>query len=169
MPDLPFGLAVTPTGVAATTSPTLDVTATSAGIETRGLVSPFRRGAADVSTATGLALLKNNMKQILGTRAGSEYSTGELPWRTDFGSLLHMLRFRNIDIVTQELARIYVIEALARWERRILVRAVKITKEVGPNGNARDKPVLLIRVAFDVRSTRGSSLVVQGEELTVAA
>ncbi len=169
MPDLPFGLSVTPSSSSGTAA-AVSVVASGAVLSIgRGIVSPLRRSSNDVVTATDIDLLKNNMRQILGTRAGSEYSTGELPWRTEFGSLLHILRHRPNDIVTQELARIYVVEALGRWEPRIRITSVKITKEAGPTGNAAERPVLLVRIGFDIRAVRGDSLIASGQSLAIAA
>lgn len=171
MPDIPFGLDVTPSG--ATPGGAGSAPSSGGALATfigRGVTSPFRRASSDLANAEGIALLKNNMKQILGVRADSDYTTGELPWRTEFGSLLHLLRHKPNTLATEELARIYVVEALARWEPRILVRAVGITREVGPDANLQERPVLLVRITFDVRSVNTpSSLVAEGETLDIAA
>lgn len=132
-----------------------------------GIRAPFRRASSDLATARGVEMLKNNLAQILGIRAGSRYTTGELPWRTEFGSLLHLLRHRNNDPTLAELARIYVVEAIGRWEPRVLVRDVTISKERQNAGDI-ETPILLIAISFDIRSTSGS-IVSRGETLTVAS
>ena len=50
----------------------------------------------------------------------------ELPWRTEFGSLLHLLRHQRSAAVLEELARVYVVDALKRWEPRVVVTAVPL-------------------------------------------
>ena len=45
----------------------------------------------------------------------SARSSGELPWRTNLGAGLGLLRHRANDAVLRELARVYVRDALKRW------------------------------------------------------
>jgi uncharacterized protein len=59
----------------------------------------------------------------------SDFTQGELPWRTEFGSLLHLLCHQKNDRVLQELARVYVVDALKRWEPRVVVTSVQIARE----------------------------------------
>jgi len=59
--------------------------------------------------------------------AASEFTPGELPWRTEFGSGLHLLRHQKNDALLQELARIHVVDAIKRWEPRIRVTSVQVT------------------------------------------
>jgi len=51
-----------------------------------------------------------------------------MPWRTEFGSLLHRLQHQKNDSVLQELGRVYVIDALKRWEPRVVVTDVRVTR-----------------------------------------
>jgi phage baseplate assembly protein W len=82
-----------------------------------GLLCPFRRHRkADFAAVGGEALVRSAVGQILGTMADSEFTQGELPWRTEFGSLLHLLRRQENDAVLQELARFHVADSLKRWE-----------------------------------------------------
>ena len=96
--------------------------------------------------------------------AGSDFTQGELPWRTEFGSLLHLLRHQRNDPVLQELARVYVVDALKRWEPRVVVTSVKITRERQDGEN-----VLAIRLRYNVISTNvpGNNVIVAGVEQTV--
>src|ERR1041384_6618108 len=111
-----------------------------------GLVRPFRRdGRADFLAAGGEAVIRSAVGQILGTGGASEGKPGELPWRTDFGSLLHRLRHQRNDSVLQELARVYVVDALKRWEPRIIVTAVTVQREEHDGEN-----VLAIQIRYDV-------------------
>jgi phage baseplate assembly protein W len=96
----------------------------------RGILSPFRRDQKnDFANGTGLELVKSSIRQILLTKAASPSAGGgELPWRTDFGSLLHLIRHRRNNVfVAQEIARAYVLKALQAWETRVQVTDVKVT------------------------------------------
>jgi phage baseplate assembly protein W len=116
-----------------------------------GLLRPFVRDEKnDFANAGGVALIKSSVGQILGTRCASDFSQGELPWNTEFGSLLYLLRHQKNDIALQALARTYVAEALARWEPRIQLRTVEATRESTPTGG---ENVLSIRITYDVIST----------------
>ena len=116
----------------------------------RGLLRPFRRDRkADFAAGSGEALIRAAVGQILGTMAASEFTPGELPWRTEFGSGLHLLRHQRNDALLQEFARIHVVDALKRWEPRIRVTSVQITRE-----RDRGENVLAIRLRYDVLSTR---------------
>lgn len=113
-----------------------------------GLVRPFQRDEKnDFANTGGAALVKSAVGQILGTRAGSDFTQGELAWNTEFGSLLYMLRHQNNDVALQALARTYVVEALRRWEPRVLVKDVEVTRESTADGG---ENVLSIRLTYDI-------------------
>ena len=76
--------------------------------------------------------------------AASEFTPGELPWRTEFGSGLHLLRHQKNDALLQELARIHVVDALKRW-LRVRVTSVQISRE-----RDRGENVLAIRLRYDM-------------------
>ena len=104
--------------------------------------------------------------QVLGTRCSSDFSGGEIPWRDEFGSLLYLLRHRANDDTTRELARIYIAEALIRWEPRVRVTGVEIvSEEVAGFGEV----AMAIRVRFDLvsRNASGNSVLLPGLETTV--
>lgn len=95
-----------------------------------GLLRPFRRDLkADFAADGGEKVIRSAVGQILGTMAGSDFTQGEVPWRTEFGSLLHLLRHQKNDAVLQELARVYVVDALKRCEPRVIVTSVQATRE----------------------------------------
>jgi phage baseplate assembly protein W len=98
--------------------------------------------------------------------AGSEFTQGELPWRTEFGSLLHLLRHQRNDAVLQELARVYVVDALKRWEPRVVITSVEVTRERQDSEN-----VLAIRLRYNVidRNVPGNNVLIEGVEQTVRA
>lgn len=130
-----------------------------------GLIRPFRRdGRADLLAAGGEEVIRSAVGQILGTVGASEMTQGEIPWRTEFGSLLHRLRHQKNDSVLQELARVYVVDALKRWEPRIVVTAVQIGREQRDGEN-----VLAIWVRYDVISmnTPGNNVILPGIVQTV--
>lgn len=130
-----------------------------------GLVRPFRRdGRADFLAAGGEPVIRSAVGQVLGTIGASDVTPGEIPWRTEFGSLLHRLRHQKNDSVLQELARVYVVDALKRWEPRIVVTAVTVGREQQDGDN-----VLAIRIRYDVISTNtlGNNVILSGIEQIV--
>jgi len=130
-----------------------------------GLLRPFRRDQkADFAAAGGDALIRSAVGQILGTVGSSDFTQGELPWRTEFGSLLHLLRHQKNDRALQELARVYVVDALKRWEPRVVVTSVQIAREQQDGEN-----VLAIRLRYNVISTNvpGNNVIFSGVEQTV--
>jgi phage baseplate assembly protein W len=136
-------------------------------LELFGLLRPFRRdGKADFAAAGGEQLIRSAVGQILGTRASSDFTQGELLWRNDFGSLLHRLRHQKNDSVLQELGSVYVVDALKRWEPRVVVTAVQIRREQDNGEN-----VLAIRLRYDVISTNalGNNVIAPAVEQTVLA
>jgi phage baseplate assembly protein W len=127
-----------------------------------GLLRPFRRDRkADFAAAGGEALVRSAIGQILGTMASSEFTQGELPWRTEFGSLLHLLRHQKNDAVLQELARVYVVDALKRWEPRVQLTSVQVTRE-----RDRGENVLAIRLRYNIISANvpGNNVLIEGVE-----
>jgi hypothetical protein len=109
-----------------------------------GLLRPFRRDQkADFAAGGAEQLIRSAVGQILGTIGASDTTPGELPWRTEFGSLLHRLRHQKNDTVLQELARVYIVGALKRWEPRVVVTSVQVTRERRDGEN-----VLAIRLRY---------------------
>ena len=130
-----------------------------------GLTRPFQRdGRADFVATGGEQLVRAAVGQVLGTVGASEITPGEMPWRTEFGSLLHRLRHQKNDSVLQELGRVYVVEALKRWEPRVVVTAVRVNREPHDGEN-----VLAIRLRYDVISvnTPGNNTILSETEQTV--
>ncbi len=115
-----------------------------------GLITPFRRdGKGDFAAAGGTLLLADAIAQILGTRASNDAGTvqGELPWRPEFGSLVDLLRYKPIDDeVTRQLARVYTLEALRRWEPRVRLLSAQVTSVASKTGGSID--TLKIRIGY---------------------
>ena len=95
-----------------------------------GILSPLRRDKKrDFASGSGDDLLKSKIIQVLATEGATPRSSGELPFRTDFGSGLHLLRHQRNDDVLAELARVYVRGALHKWVPEVEVVGVEVTRE----------------------------------------
>ena len=106
----------------------------------RGLLTPFRRDRKrDFANGEGEDLVASQIEQVLSTEGSSQRSTGELPWRTSFGTPLEALRHQRNDTALQELARVYIRDALARWVPAATLIGVDIQ---------RDESGLCLRVRF---------------------
>ncbi len=115
----------------------------------RGLLSPFRRDKKrDFASGSGPELLKSKVVQALATEGATPRSSGELPWRTELGSGLHLLRHQRNDDVLAELARVYVRDALKRW----VPEAELVEVEARRDGSA-----LHLRVRFRGAKRGGAS------------
>lgn len=133
----------------------------------QGLLWPFQRDAkSDFANGAGSDLVKAAIIAVLGTRAATPdgRAQGELPWRGDFGSLLYLLRHRSLDATTRELARVYVAQAIQRWEPRARIKAVELTGKTQDGGQA-----LVIRVRYDLiaRNVPGNQVILSGLEVSV--
>lgn len=130
----------------------------------RGIIRPFRRDQKnDIANDNGIDLIRACVGQVLGTRAadGAFANQGELPWRQAFGSRLYLLKHRKGPMLT-ELARIYVTEALALWEPRVILTAI---------GAAFDNEgrVLTIQLRYNVieKNVPGNNVLYAGVEQTI--
>ncbi len=126
--------------------------------EKSGLLTPFRRDRKrDYAAGDGAELLASKVRQVLGTEGATVRSSGELPWRTSFGSAIHLLRHQNNDVVLAELGRVYVRDALKRWLPDVQVVSV----DVGATGSMLS---LLVRV-----TTRAGATVTVPVDLSVTS
>jgi len=78
---------------------------------------------------SGEALLASKVRQALLTEGATARSSGELPWRTNFGAGLALLRHQRNDAALKELARIYVRDALKRWVPSAQIVSVAVEQE----------------------------------------
>jgi phage baseplate assembly protein W len=134
-----------------------------------GLLRPLRRDqASDFAAAGGIDLVKADVGQLLGTRAQTDTTDGELQWRTESGSRLHRLRHLPNDEILAELARADVDAAFAQDNR---VRLTEVTTERKSQPPLREN-VLVVRIRYDIvlQSPGGFEVVAQGieQEITVA-
>jgi len=98
-------------------------------IQGRAIIRPFQRDLKnDIANSYGQRAIQSNVGQILGTIAQGPTHQGELPWRTDFGSWLALLRQRLNDETLVEQARVFVVQAIQRWEPRVRVRRVDVLR-----------------------------------------
>ncbi|MBQ6775596.1 MAG: GPW/gp25 family protein [Synergistaceae bacterium] len=82
----------------------------------RGIGYPVKSGVKGLFDAkTDLDLIKGNIKQIIGTRRGERVM---LPL---FGSRIPDFIFEPLDYVTCALLRFELIQAVQRWEPRIIL------------------------------------------------
>jgi phage baseplate assembly protein W len=134
------------------------------GVTGRGLLRPFRRDKRqDFASGHGVELVAAAVGQVLGTICSSEQTSGELPWRTEFGSLLHVLRLSNASPALVEKARAFVALALARWEPRARVQAVRVSRVQRAEGFA-----LSIRVHWQLIAQGTDRVLVPGLETEIA-
>jgi phage baseplate assembly protein W len=132
----------------------------------RGLSIPFRRDRArDWASASGEELVRSAVAQVLGTVGASDFTQGELPWRTEFGSLLHLLRHQKNDVALREMAKVYVQDALRRWEPRIMVTRLDAERL---DDNQGSKLVLRLRYNVIQRNVPGNQVLLEGIEQTIA-
>jgi len=132
-----------------------------------GVLRPFVRDKkSDWASDGGGRLVAACIGQVLGTRAASEFSQGEIPWRDEFGSWLHRLRHASNDDTTREIARVYVAEAISRWEPRANVTGVEVLSEDVPGHG---EVAMAIRVWFDLasRNSPGNTTLLPGLEAVV--
>lgn len=126
----------------------------------KGLVTPLRRdGKGDFANTNDVSLVRSHVRQVLNTLCASGISKGEIPWRPEFGCLLQLLRYRNLDETTIELARTYVVSALQTWLPRIRVTTVDVTAD-------QDNTALLIRVRYDVLSRTAPTAIATGQTVS---
>ena len=106
--------------------------------EPRNLLTPFRRDRKrDFANGTGPELLASKVRQALLTEGATPYSEGELPWRTNFGAALALLRHQRNNAVLGELARVYVRDALRLWAPGARLLKVEVL---------RDEATLMLRI-----------------------
>lgn len=116
----------------------------------KGLSFPFafqkRSGGAQVSTVTSTdhAHIHESIIQILGTRPGERFMNPE------FGSRVMDLVFEPNDRVLKGLLRHYIIDAIERWEKRIVVTDVSFDD----SPEAVDNNTLYVRISYRVIDTQ---------------
>jgi hypothetical protein len=91
---------------------------------------PFRRDRKrDFASGDGEELLSSKVEQVLATEGATNRSSGEMPWRTAFGTPLQPLRHQRNVAVLGELARVYIRDALRKWVPEAEVISVTATQD----------------------------------------
>jgi phage baseplate assembly protein W len=121
------------------------VTPTSSVPVRSGLLRPFYRGGTDLQSGTGHSAILSNVGQVLGTRRNT------CPWRPELGSDLDDLRHKANTPLLQELAQMYVVDALAVWEPRAEVARVEIVDRQKSDDN-----YIVVRATCRVRFFSGA-------------
>jgi phage baseplate assembly protein W len=130
------------------------------------ITRPFRRDLKqDWANEDGVALITAAIGQILGTMSDSPFATGELPWRTEFGSQLYALRQRLNDEVLPDIARRFVVQAIERWEPRVQVTEAHVAQVASPSG---DNTVMVIRIKFDILNQLNGTNATLAQDLQTA-
>lgn len=109
----------------------------------KGWSFPFKFSrTGGVERAKGIDLIKMSISQIVLTRVGSRTPNRE------FGTPLKDLVFAPIQPDLVMVIQHFVVEAIARWEKRVEVRSVQVELA------NRDRGILEISCAFVVRQTQ---------------
>ena len=106
----------------------------------KGIKFPFRfyRRTGGTQESEGLDRIRESIVQILETRLGERLK------RPDFGSKVKELVFEQNDEVLKGLLRFHVVDAIKRWEKRVVVTDVSFDSSV-PDSNE-----VALRIAFRV-------------------
>lgn len=126
-----------------------------------GLVSPFIRGASDFASAGGEALVRACAGNVLGIRANTEQSRGELKWRHAMGSKMHLIRHRK-GRVAEDIAIAFAQEAIDLWEPRLIVTGVETTFD--PQSRAR---TVIVYCDFISQNVPGNNVVLRNIRVTL--
>jgi len=120
-----------------------------------GLLTPFRRDKKrDFASGAGEDLLASKVRLALLTEGATPRSSGELPWRTSFGSGIHLLRHLHNDAALSDLARVHVRDCLKRWVPEAELVEVAAT---------RDGSTLQLKVRFRAAKDAGKAVALQVE------
>ena len=115
----------------------------------KGTRYPFRFDAAGgVAVSEGAGPehehIHESIWQILSTRPGERFFLPE------FGSRLPELVFQQNDIVFRALARQYIVDAIKRWEKRVVIEEVKFSEDP----LVTDRNIALIRLDYRIIRTQ---------------
>jgi hypothetical protein len=116
----------------------------------RGIRFPFRfdprSGGVAVSSGSPPehAHIHESILQIIFTRIGERFM------RPDFGSKLHALVFEPNDDVIDGVIRVHVVDAVRRWEKRVVITDVSFDE----SPESVDRHVLMVRLTYRVIETQ---------------
>jgi phage baseplate assembly protein W len=134
----------------------------------RGLLRPFVRDEKnDFANGSGADLVRAAVGQVLGTRTSTAQTIGELPWRPEFGSLLHTLRHSNNNDMLTQIAKGFVVDALRRWEPRVRVTGFAINRRRSMPGGPEDVLEIIVRYNVIDRNVAGNNVVLGNQQAVV--
>ena len=112
----------------------------------KGLRFPLKRdGTNDFANGSGVDLVKDSVKLALLTVGDSPLTSGELPWRTDFGSPLQRVRHQRETDRLREVALVYIEDTLKKWCPRVKNVRVEFLDTTGDSK-------LSFRIRYDIIS-----------------
>lgn len=83
----------------------------------------FNKATGTTRIEEGREKIKQSIQDILGVRVGEEFGNPE------YGSRLYEVLFEQNDYMARDLAKDYIIDALDRWEDRIVVEDIIVNIE----------------------------------------
>ena len=115
----------------------------------KGTRHPFRFDAAGgVAVSQGVGPehkhIHESIWQILSTRPGERFFLPE------FGSRLPELLFQQNDVVFRALARQFIIDAIKRWEKRVVIEAIEFSQDP----LVTDRNMALIKLTYRIIRTQ---------------
>ena len=115
----------------------------------KGTKHPFAfatAGGVAVSEGAGPehAHIHESIWQILSTRPGERFFLPE------FGSRLPELVFQPNDVVFRALARQYIVDAIKRWEKRVVIEGVEFSEDP----LVTDRNMALIKLTYRIINTQ---------------
>jgi phage baseplate assembly protein W len=129
-----------------------------------GLITPINRSnITDFAAGAGIEAVRSAVGQVIGTRADDGRMTGELPWRTDFGSIVHRMMYLGADESFASLLRSRIVSALALWEPRARVRSLSVLRVITPENSI----AVVARLVFDVVQGGTSTILASNQQLDI--
>jgi len=97
----------------------------------RGIICPFQRdGKGDFANDKDLPLLRSDIRELIGIIGPTPVSPGELPWNTELGSRVILMKHRNIhEEMARATAHQLITEPVRRWEKRARPGTTTVTKD----------------------------------------
>lgn len=113
-----------------------------------GVLCPFQRdGKGDFVNGSGLALLKSDVKELVGIVGPTRTQPGELPWRTDIGSRVLAMRHRGMHgEMVRATAEQNIVPTVRKYEKRVTPGATSVEQQ--PENGA-----LLVRFTYMPNAT----------------
>ena len=84
--------------------------------------------------------IHDSLKNILSTRVGERFFAPE------FGSKLYMALFEQNDLISKDLIKMYAEDAIATWEKRIVVTDIEV-------GNENDDNIVPITIMYMIANS----------------